>query len=79
MPGKRIVWRVVDSQINFVKDRTEWNGTDIVFEISRKQDSIELRFTHVGLVPAFECYGACSTAWRFNINESLRMGCRRRH
>jgi hypothetical protein len=72
VPGKRIGWHVVDSHINFVKDRTEWNGTDIVFEISRKQDSTELRFTHVGLVPAFECYGACSTAWGFYINESLR-------
>ena len=72
VPGKRIVWHVVDSHINFVKDRTEWNGTDIVFEISRKRDSTEVRFTHVGLVPAFECYGACSAAWGFYINESLR-------
>ena len=72
VPGKKVVWHVVDSHINFVKDRTEWNGTDIVFEINRKQGKTELRFTHVGLVPAFECYGACSTAWGFYINESLR-------
>jgi hypothetical protein len=26
----------------------------------------------VGLVPAFECYGGCSGAWGFYINESLR-------
>lgn len=72
VPGKRVVWRVVDSHINFVKDRTEWNGTDIVFEIERKQDKTELRFTHVGLVPAFECYGDCSGAWGFYVNDSLR-------
>ncbi len=72
VPGKRIVWHVVDSHINFVKDTTEWNGTDIVFEIERKQDKTELRFTHVGLVPAFECYGGCSSAWGFYINDSLR-------
>jgi hypothetical protein len=71
VPGQRVVWHVVDSQLNFVKDKTEWNGTDIIFEINRKADKTELRFTHVGLVPAFECYGDCSNAWSFYINESL--------
>jgi hypothetical protein len=72
VPGKKIVWRVVDSHINFVKDTTEWNGTDVVFEIRRKAGKTELRFTHAGLVPAFECYGGCSDAWSFYINDSLR-------
>jgi hypothetical protein len=62
----------LDSRINFVKDKTEWKGTDIVFEVTKKGDKTELRFTHVGLVPAFECYGACSDAWGFYINDSLR-------
>jgi hypothetical protein len=62
----------LDSQINFVKDRTEWKGTDIVFEISKKHDETELRFTHVGVVPTIECYGDCAGAWGFFINESLR-------
>jgi len=35
--------------------RNDWNGTDIVFEIDRKNGKTELRFRHVGLVPAFEC------------------------
>ena len=72
VPGKKVVWHVVDSHINFVKDRTEWNGTDIVFDIDRQRGKTELRFTHVGLVPAFECYGDCSGAWGFYINDSLR-------
>ena len=72
VPGKKVVWHVVDSQINFVKDKTEWNGTDVVFEITRKDDKTELRFTHVGLVPTIECYGGCSGAWGFYINDSLR-------
>ncbi|HJZ72664.1 MAG TPA: SRPBCC domain-containing protein [Vicinamibacterales bacterium] len=72
VPGKNVTWHVVDSHINFVKDPTEWNGTDIVFEITRKQGKTELRFTHVGLVPAFECYGGCADAWSFYINKSLR-------
>jgi uncharacterized protein YndB with AHSA1/START domain len=72
VPGKKVVWHVTDSQINFVKDKTEWNGTDIVFEIGKKDGKTELRFTHIGLVPAIECYGGCSGAWGFYINESLR-------
>ena len=72
VPGKKVVWHVVDSHINFVKDKTEWNGTDVVFEIARKGDRTELRFTHVGLVPAIECYGGCSGAWGFYVNDSLR-------
>jgi len=71
-PGKKVVWHVVESHINFVKDKNEWNGTDIVFEIAKKGGKTELRFTHVGLVPAFECYGDCSGAWGFYINDSLR-------
>ncbi len=70
--GRKVVWHVPDARINFVKDKTEWNGTDIVFEITRKGGQTELRFTHVGLVPAIECYDGCSDAWGFYINDSLR-------
>jgi hypothetical protein len=71
IPGKKVVWRVLDSHLNFLKDKSEWTGTDIVFEMSRQGDRTELRFTHVGLAPAIECYDACSNAWGFYINNSL--------
>jgi hypothetical protein len=70
--GGKVVWHVADAELNFVKDKNEWNGTDIVFEIARKGGKTELRFTHVGLVPAFECYGGCSGAWGFYVRDSLR-------
>lgn len=72
VPGRRVVWHVRESRINFVKDKTEWQGTDLVFDIIDKGGETELRFTHVGLVPGIECYGSCSDAWGFYINESLR-------
>jgi activator of Hsp90 ATPase-like protein len=71
VPGKKVVWHIVDSHLSFVADKTEWNGTDVVFEITKKGDKTELRFTHVGLVPAIQCYGDCSGAWGYYINESL--------
>ena len=72
VPGKKVVWHVSEARLNFVKNKTEWNGTEVVFEITEKDGKTELRFTHVGLVPAFECYGDCSGAWGFYINDSLR-------
>lgn len=72
VPGKRIVWQVTDSYIVFVDDTEEWNGTDIVFEITRTRGKTELHFTHVGLVPAVACYDKCEGAWTFLIHESLR-------
>src|SRR5262249_42561265 len=71
-PGKKVVWHVVDSDLRFLKDRSEWNGTDIVFEISRKKGKTEVRFTHRGLVPQEECYDVCSNAWSALLNENLR-------
>ncbi len=72
VPGKKVVWHITDAELTFVKDKTEWIGTDIVFQIARKGGKTELRFTHVGLVPAFECYGGCSGAWGSLVEGNLR-------
>ena len=34
VPGRKVVWHVLQNYFNFVKDTTEWTGTDIVFEIA---------------------------------------------
>jgi hypothetical protein len=72
VPGKKVVWLVVDASLNFTKDKTEWKDTKVAFEISEKDNKTEVRFTHQGLVPAFECFDACSRAWGFFVNDSLR-------
>lgn len=71
VPAKRVVWHTDDAHLSFVSDKSEWTGTDIEFDITRKGDKTELRFTHVGLVPALECYSGCSGAWRSLITEGL--------
>jgi hypothetical protein len=72
IPGRKVVWRIVDSKLNFIEDKTEWQGTEITFDISRKGDKTEVRFTHAGLVPDVECFNACSDAWGSYIQGSLR-------
>jgi len=72
IPGKKVVWLVLDSSLNFIEDKTEWNGTKIAFDIAKKGDKTEVRFTHVGLAPNDECYDGCSNAWNSYINGSLR-------
>jgi hypothetical protein len=72
VPGKKVVWLVSESYLSFVKDKTEWTGTEVTFDISRKGNQTEVRFTHVGLVPEFECFSDCSSAWGGYVNGSLR-------
>jgi hypothetical protein len=71
IPGKKVVWRVIEANLNFVKDKSEWKGTEITFSISEKDGKTEILFTHLGLVPDYECFGACSDAWSFYIKHSL--------
>jgi hypothetical protein len=70
--GEKVVWHVVDSHLDGPEDPNEWTGTDIAFEITLKEDGTLVNFTHVGLVPAYECFDSCSSAWGFFINGSLK-------
>jgi uncharacterized protein YndB with AHSA1/START domain len=72
VPGRRLVWHVSDSWLGFLADTAEWEGTDIVFDITETAEGTELRFTHVGLRPAVECYEVCTNAWGAYLTTSLR-------
>jgi hypothetical protein len=72
IPNKKVVWLVLDNYFNFTKDNNEWTGTRISFEISEVDNSTQIRFSHPGLLPDFECYHICSNAWSGYINSSLR-------
>ena len=72
IPDKKVIWLVLDNHFNFTEDESEWKGTKITFEVSKKDDKTEVHFTHLGLVPDYECYGVCSNAWGSYINGSLR-------
>ena len=72
VPNKQVEWLVLDNYFEFTKDKTEWKGNTISFSISEKDNQTQLCFTHVGLVPEYECYDICFNAWTGYINNSLR-------
>lgn len=72
IPGKKVVWLVLDNYFNFTEDKSEWKGTKVIFKISKKGDKTEVGFAHLGLVPEYECFDVCSNAWASYINGSLR-------
>lgn len=71
IPAEKIVWLITESNLSFTKDKSEWTGTRVIFEISETKNKTEVRFTHRGLVPEFECYDACSNAWGLLVQKSL--------
>ena len=68
----RIVWRVVENYFNFTDDTTEWNGTEIHFDVAARGPKTEIRFRHLGLVPTYQCFEVCSGSWDFYLRTSLR-------
>ena len=71
VPTKKVVWQVLSNYFNFTKDKSEWTGTKIKFEISEKNGKTQLHFTHEGLTPDHECYNACYDGWTNYIKKSL--------
>jgi hypothetical protein len=71
VPGKKLVWKVTDCNLEWIKNKKEWNGTEVVFEISEKKNATEIDFTHLGLIPSFECYEDCKVGWTGHVTDSL--------
>lgn len=72
LPGKRVVWRVLDNWMSFIDDQSEWKGTQVRFDIAATDGGTEVRFTHVGLTPADKCFDVCRDAWGVYVTDSLR-------
>ena len=68
---KRLVYHVVNNRFSFTKDKSEWINTKLIFELSNEDDNTEVKFTHEGLVPKYECFNICFDSWEGYIKKSL--------
>jgi hypothetical protein len=57
--------------LTFIKDKAEWTGTKISFDISVKDGKTLLSFNHLGLNAALECFNDCSNGWSYYLKQSL--------
>jgi len=71
VPDKKVTWLVLDNYFNFTEDETEWTNTTISFDIAEKNGKTEIRFTHHGLTPEYECFDICQDGWTNYIRNSL--------
>src|SRR5690349_13588565 len=72
VPDKKVVWQILENYFSFTQDKTEeWKDTIVNFEISKQGRETQLHFTHVGLVPEYECYSACTAGWTQYLTKSL--------
>jgi hypothetical protein len=71
VPDKKVVWYVMDNYFKFTKDESEWKDTKVIFEISKKDNKTQVRVTHLGLVPEYECFEICKSGWTNYIQNSL--------
>lgn len=69
--GEKLSWLVTESSLNFLRNKNEWTGTTISFEIFRRGQQTQVCFTHLGLLPEAECFDACSNGWNHYLHNSL--------
>lgn len=71
IPNKKLVWLVSNSNLSFLENPEEWNGSKIIFTVNDKEGKTELCFTHFGLSMEKECYNSCAPAWTQYLDNKL--------
>ena len=75
VPARKVVWHVTNCYLPWLTDKTEWNGTNVVFDISVSQSEpgeTTVTLTHEGLVPEVECFESCVQGWNQYFGQSFR-------
>jgi hypothetical protein len=71
IPDSKIVWTVTNCYFPWLRDKTEWMGTKIIFEVSNENNLTTINLTHLGLVPKNEGYDNFVKGWKVYVQGSL--------
>ena len=71
IPGKKIVWLVTACHLHWIKEKKEWQDTEIIWSLEEKGQKTQVGFVHKGLTPESECYESCKPGWTHHIKDSL--------
>lgn len=66
-----VIWKVTNCNLHWQEDKTEWNGTHIIWQVNDTPEGTLIEMTHIGLNPQVECYDNCRQGWTEHINGSL--------
>jgi hypothetical protein len=67
--NKKVSWLCIDQYIEMppgispLKNKREWVGQTITWEIEADGKGSILKHMHIGLTPQVECWGVCETGW----------------
>ncbi|MEZ4802665.1 MAG: SRPBCC domain-containing protein [Gelidibacter sp.] len=73
VPNQKMVWEVIDSKLSFLEAPDEWTGTTMGFELEAQDGATQVTFAHFGLVPQFECYDRCTSAWTLYMDKLVQL------
>ena len=71
IPAQKLVWHVLDCNLHWMRDKKEWKGTKILWQISGSGNSSHISMTHIGLNESVECFGDCTNGWNHYVKVSL--------
>jgi hypothetical protein len=71
VPNRKATWKVTECYLPWLKDKTEWTGTQVHWNLTEKDNATEINFVHEGLVPEVECYNGCVKGWDQYMMQSL--------
>jgi hypothetical protein len=71
VPGRKIFWRVIDSNLPWLNNKSAWTDTQIVWQFLPGNHATEISMTHIGLIPETECYNDSVKSWNYFIKENL--------
>jgi hypothetical protein len=73
-PDKKVVWTCLEAHIDYagLKNKGEWVGTRMIWEIQPEGDRTGLTLIHEGLTRELECYEICEQGWQYFVLQSLQ-------